>query len=83
MAGNPALLSVLALALVLAAGVATMAQEQPPPPKAYLPTPSERADLDSKKAALTRRLSELRSSGIAEERLADAAVYLHTAELAD
>jgi predicted esterase len=51
------------------------AQEQPAP---YAPTPEERQQLDQKKKALADRLK-----AIPDKDTADAAVFLHTAEIAD
>lgn len=66
------LLSVLSLAAVLPA----LAQQRPSGP--YTPTVEERAQLDQKKAALAERVKTLGA-----EAAPDAAVFLHTAELAD
>ena len=66
----------LALTL-LAAALPSLAQRRAA--TTYTPVPAEREDLDAKKKALAERLKELTG----KEGVADAAVFLHTAEIAD
>src|SRR5438874_7291181 len=69
-------LVLLALAL-LAAALPSLGQRRGATP--YTPAPAEREELDTKKKALAERLKALAG----KEGVADAAVFLHTAEIAD
>lgn len=66
--------------LALAGTLPALAQQQAPPPPPYTPTADERQQLDQKIQALTERLKSIKDS---TPHKADAAVFLHIAEIAD
>src|SRR5947207_853357 len=68
---------ILLAALSVAGMLPALAQRKP---AAYLPTAEERAQLDAKKQALAERLKSLPEK---TAHRADAAVFLHVAEMAD
>ena len=67
----------LTIASLCLAALPALAQQKPAPPP-YAPTPEDRQQLDQKRQALAERLKTLQSPW-----KADAAVFLHIAELAD
>ena len=71
--------------LAMSAAAAAQGIEPPPfapPPRAYLPTAEEQAQLDAREKSLEERLSGLRAKND-NARWPDAAVYLHVARMAD
>lgn len=68
----------LAAGLVALAALPALAQAQRPAPGPYALSPDERKSLDEKKKALADRLKTIRARDAS-----DAAVFLHTAEIAD
>src|SRR4051812_45129710 len=76
MGGSQPMTRLLVFTLLTALAAALPAEAQQP--RTYMPTPEERQQLDERMKALSERLKALPGKDVA-----DAAVFLHTAEIAD